>query len=319
MPTDRETGLIYARNRYYDPKLGRFISADPLGYVDGPSMYAFGGNNPVDRSDPMGLCQTCAADAIVEIQQFEEWVATLPPEQQEAVREAQRQAEIQSLDFGVGITPYLGELHDFSQAATGRNWITQEELSDRNRAIAFGALFAPIVSAKIARWGVDLAGKTRAGQWAFAKLDEAISFVGNKWTDFKLRIDPSSVDQFATYADEAFFWSGSTGGVGGGRVAEEIASRRGGKTLDMVRAERGIPLPPWNGSDPAAVEAWKAASKAYAENASGTVRVVLGKDVNPESIWTQIELPALKANKRVDKIIAIDPATGKEQVIYEAK
>ena len=45
------------RNRYYDPELGRFISADPLGYVDGPSLYGFAGNTPYNSSDPMGLYQ----------------------------------------------------------------------------------------------------------------------------------------------------------------------------------------------------------------------------------------------------------------------
>ncbi len=52
---DGETGLVYFRNRYYAPDMGRFVSADPLGYVDGPSMYVFGGNGPVDRGDPLGL------------------------------------------------------------------------------------------------------------------------------------------------------------------------------------------------------------------------------------------------------------------------
>jgi RHS repeat-associated protein len=52
---DFETGLIYFRNRYYDPEIGRFISADPLGYVDGPSQYAFAMNDPVNYGDPLGL------------------------------------------------------------------------------------------------------------------------------------------------------------------------------------------------------------------------------------------------------------------------
>ncbi|MCP4543462.1 MAG: RHS repeat-associated core domain-containing protein [Chloroflexi bacterium] len=53
-PVDLETGLYYFRNRYFDPELGRFITADPLGYVDGPSMYQFAGYSPSDHSDPMG-------------------------------------------------------------------------------------------------------------------------------------------------------------------------------------------------------------------------------------------------------------------------
>lgn len=55
-PRDLETGLVYVRNRYYDPELGRFITADPLGYVDGPNLYGFAMNDPVNGSDPMGTC-----------------------------------------------------------------------------------------------------------------------------------------------------------------------------------------------------------------------------------------------------------------------
>jgi RHS repeat-associated protein len=36
---DSETGLWYFRNRYFDSGLGRFISRDPKGYVDGFSEY----------------------------------------------------------------------------------------------------------------------------------------------------------------------------------------------------------------------------------------------------------------------------------------
>jgi RHS repeat-associated protein len=55
-PLDGETGLYYFRNRYYDPELGRFTSVDPLGYGDGPSMYGFAMNGPVNGRDPLGLC-----------------------------------------------------------------------------------------------------------------------------------------------------------------------------------------------------------------------------------------------------------------------
>jgi RHS repeat-associated protein len=54
-PLDVETGLLYFRNRYYDPELGRFITTDPMGYVDGPSMYQFAGYSPHNTGDPLGL------------------------------------------------------------------------------------------------------------------------------------------------------------------------------------------------------------------------------------------------------------------------
>jgi RHS repeat-associated protein len=53
---DPETGFLYARNRYYDPELGRFVSTDPMGYADGPNLYQYALNNPAVYSDPMGLC-----------------------------------------------------------------------------------------------------------------------------------------------------------------------------------------------------------------------------------------------------------------------
>lgn len=55
LPIDAETGLHYLRNRYFDSELGSFVSSDPLGYVDGPSMLAFAGFNPANLSDPLGL------------------------------------------------------------------------------------------------------------------------------------------------------------------------------------------------------------------------------------------------------------------------
>ena len=52
---DEESGLYYFRNRYYDPLHGRFLSQDPAGPVDGPNLYAFVNNNPMNYVDPMGL------------------------------------------------------------------------------------------------------------------------------------------------------------------------------------------------------------------------------------------------------------------------
>jgi RHS repeat-associated protein len=62
LPVDQETGLVYVRNRYYDPEMGRFVSVDPLGYVDGPNPYGFAINDPTNGSDPLGLRKPTAED-----------------------------------------------------------------------------------------------------------------------------------------------------------------------------------------------------------------------------------------------------------------
>jgi RHS repeat-associated protein len=54
-PTDAGIGLIYYRARYYDPTIGRFISRDPAGMVDGVNRYAYVSNDPVNATDPSGL------------------------------------------------------------------------------------------------------------------------------------------------------------------------------------------------------------------------------------------------------------------------
>ena len=60
---DSETnGLMYFRNRYYNPQLGRFISRDPLGYVDSMGLYEAFSGNPFNISDPMGLEEAIGAN-----------------------------------------------------------------------------------------------------------------------------------------------------------------------------------------------------------------------------------------------------------------
>jgi RHS repeat-associated protein len=50
-----ESGLAHNWHRHYDPTTGRYTTADPLGFVDGPSQYAYGRNNPHRMVDPSGL------------------------------------------------------------------------------------------------------------------------------------------------------------------------------------------------------------------------------------------------------------------------
>lgn len=52
---DPETGLYYFRARAYDPRLGRFLQRDPVGYAAGINLYSYVGNNPLIWRDPLGL------------------------------------------------------------------------------------------------------------------------------------------------------------------------------------------------------------------------------------------------------------------------
>lgn len=56
---DAETGLLYLRNRYYDPQLGRFISPDPhpptLENPQSVNRYAYCEGDPINQTDPLGL------------------------------------------------------------------------------------------------------------------------------------------------------------------------------------------------------------------------------------------------------------------------
>ncbi len=49
-----EAGLHYNWHRHYDPSLGRYTQPDPLGFVDGPSVYGYVRGAPQVYVDPDG-------------------------------------------------------------------------------------------------------------------------------------------------------------------------------------------------------------------------------------------------------------------------
>lgn len=68
---DAETGFYYVSSRYYDPEIGRFISADTtevLGVSNDlydKNLYAYCDNNPVMRKDSGGEFWTIASGALI--------------------------------------------------------------------------------------------------------------------------------------------------------------------------------------------------------------------------------------------------------------
>ena len=52
---DAETGLHYNWHRYYDPKIGRYLTPDPIGLAGGINLYLYADASPVNFIDPYGL------------------------------------------------------------------------------------------------------------------------------------------------------------------------------------------------------------------------------------------------------------------------
>ena len=123
--------------------------------------------------------------------------------------------------------------------------------------------------------------------------------------------------QLKTKPNKAFFWSGLTDGIGGEKVAAQIAKERGGVTLEVLIDKFKINMPAWDKNNKKALEVWDNVSAAYAEQVSGEVHAVIGAKLRQGNVWENVELPRLKKNSKVTKIITIDPKTGAEKLIFK--
>ena len=51
-----KSNLIFFGSRWYNPAIGRWMTPDPLGFIDGPNPYTYLNNNPLNLVDAWGLC-----------------------------------------------------------------------------------------------------------------------------------------------------------------------------------------------------------------------------------------------------------------------
>lgn len=62
---DHDTGLVEFGCRWYDAATGRWISKDPILLDGGWNVYAFCDNDPINRTDPSGLCEVFVNPSII--------------------------------------------------------------------------------------------------------------------------------------------------------------------------------------------------------------------------------------------------------------
>lgn len=122
LPTGKSdgSGLQYMRNRYYDPKTGRFTQEDPIGLAGGLNLYGYANGDPVNFSDPFGL-MACPPDC----------------------------GAADAADLGVGMVPIASTIHDATIVLTGKNAITGEDVGAGGRAIALVGLVTPASGGQI--------------------------------------------------------------------------------------------------------------------------------------------------------------------------
>lgn len=132
-----ELGLYYYKARVYDPRLGRFLQTDPVGYRDDLNLYAYVAGDPLDQTDPAG---TEAATA--------EWL-----QQAQAMNAATSWGEPgEATSFILDSLPVIGEYRAISDFIDHPSWMG-----------------AAIIGASVVDVGAVVKGATRQG----SKIDRA--------------------------------------------------------------------------------------------------------------------------------------------------
>ncbi|MGQ0765086.1 MAG: RHS repeat-associated core domain-containing protein, partial [Gemmatimonadota bacterium] len=120
-------GTSFRRNRAYDPTTGRFTQEDPIGLAGGLNLYGYAGGDPVNFSDPFGLCP--------------QWLTGRPCSG--------------GVDLGASFLPGVSSGIDAATLLSGQNPLTGEDVGVVGRGIALTGLITPAGGGQI-----RAAGKT---------------------------------------------------------------------------------------------------------------------------------------------------------------
>lgn len=210
--------------------------------------------------------------------------------------------QLAAQELGQFLGTYVCPIEDIKIIFTG----TDFDGEPASRWLAAGMLLTEVV-------GVGKLFKVVKG---IAKSNRAWRIVAEEGSQLVVKTAQEVFEKLNTQVDKAFFWSGKTNGYGGAERALEIAQSHQGITLEGLLELHNIKLPEYDFFDESIKEIWKQVSEELAKRASGKVRVVLGQNINPQGVWNTIELPALIDNQNVTEIIAIDPETLIETVIF---
>ncbi|MBK8012201.1 MAG: hypothetical protein IPK13_12705 [Deltaproteobacteria bacterium] len=338
-PYFAELGLHRFGQRCYAPGLGRFLSQDPLGFLDGANRYLCAGGQPIDFYDPLGLERQRVQRersrafmwALRGEQGLRDWDTSRAWGHELMQRHAgdaeyyrrhghypglNPKASVQILKAMV-MFPFAmaalasAPLHfavalGFGEGASSGTGVVLDYAGVENEVVR--ALIQD--TASVAAGSVAFGAAGRLGRTTMTTAEVASSAASAE------AVAPTAVSAargLATQANKAVFWSGIRGGDS---TAAAWVGRNGGATLETTLAQRGISLPAWDASNPAVVTAWRNASAEFAAGARGSVRVLQSDAVRVNSVWAEVEFPALRANPSVTSITAVNPGTGAETLLW---
>jgi len=133
---DDESDLYYYRARMYNPEIGRFLQADPIGYADSMNLYSYVGNNPIRFIDVYGLCKGLSDE---EIEDYAKELKDLISKGEiDAVEGLARLAERLAERYGGWNDDETGFVEHFSRLLTEREGRWSRRVQDRKYITNFG-------------------------------------------------------------------------------------------------------------------------------------------------------------------------------------